>query len=341
MGRIDSFLGVSSLVFFLALPAPGYVRLSSNSSVSLAGTVYSQSENQHVSRAVVRLCDDGGSVIGEVNSSDSGEFAFGGLRPSRYVLKVQAEGFDPVELSVDLSLGSQRGVSVLLKPVPLSPQQLPATSTISARELSIPQEARDLLTSGKKKLNLDKNPQSALLDFQSALAKAPAYYEAHYQAGLAYLALLDPGGAEKSFRNSVKLSKQKFPDADIALGTLLIHHGEISDGETLLRGGLALNPNSWAGQFELGELELSRGHLPPALAAAEKARSLAPQQPVVYRLLAVIHLQQKDYASLLDNLNDYIRLDPDSPAGQRAIQLRAETVQHLSGSQSAVSGTSH
>jgi tetratricopeptide (TPR) repeat protein len=102
-----------------------------------------------------------------------------------------------------------------------------------------------------------------------------------------------------------------------------------------------LNPTSWPGLFALGELELSRGHLEPALAAAEQARSAAPQQPVIYRLLAVIHLQQKDYPALLDNLAAYIRLDPDSPAGQRAKQLRTETLQHLSGSEAATSASPH
>lgn len=337
MGRIDFFLGVSFLVVCLALPAAGCAQSSRSFSASLNGTVYSRLDNQHISHATVHLCDDAGNPLEQTSSSDSGEFAFGHLRLSRYRLRVEADGFDPAELQVDLSLGSQRAVSASLTPAHSSNQPLPAASTISARELSIPQAARDLLASGKRKLNIDKNPQSALLDFQSAIAKAPGYYEAHYQAGLAYLALQNSSEAESSFRESLELSEQKFPDAEMALGTLLIHRGQTSEGETLLRSGLALKPDFWPGLFELGGLELSRGHLRAALDAAEKARSAAPLQPVVYRLLAVIHLQQKDYASTLDNLDAYLRLDPDSQAGQRAKQLRAETLEHLSGSQAATS----
>src|ERR1700741_4937865 len=276
MGRIDFFLGVSSLILFLALPAPGCAQSAGNS-VNLTGTVYSQPENQRVPHASEYLCDDGGNVLEQTNSSDSGEFAFRGLRPGRYILKIRADGFDSAELHVDLSLGSERGLSVSLRALQSSPQQFPAGSTISARELSIPQDARDLLTSGKRKLHVDKNPQSALADFQSAIAKVPAYYEAHYQAGLAYLALQHSSEAEQSFRQSVELSKGKFPDSEIALGTLLIHRGETSNGEALLRAGLACNPDSWPGLFALGELELSRAHLQPPLVAAEKARAAAPQ----------------------------------------------------------------
>jgi tetratricopeptide (TPR) repeat protein len=336
MGRIDFFVGVSFVLCF-ALPAPGCAQSSSSFSVSLTGTVSSEVESQHIARAVVRLSNEGGSLLEQTYSSDSGEFAFGGLRPGRFLLRAEAAGFEAAELRVDLSPGSERGISITLKPAHPPLQQFPAASTISARDLSIPPEARDLLASGRKKLNLDKNPQSALRDFRSAIAKAPSYYEAHYQAGLAYLALQNSAEAEKSFRKSVELSKQKFPDAAIALGTLEIQRGDIPSGEELLRAGLALNPTSWPGLFALGELELSRGRLEPALAAAERARSAAPQQPVVYRLLAVIHLQQKDYPTLLDNLDAYIRLDPDSPAGQRAKQLRADTLQRLSGSEARAS----
>jgi lipoprotein NlpI len=69
------------------------------------------------------------------------------------------------------------------------------------------------------------------------------------------------------------------------------------------------------------------------LAAAEQAATLATAQPVVYRLLAVIHLRQKDYPALLADLDAYLRLDPDSPAGLRAKELRAQTQLNLTNPQ--------
>ncbi len=47
----------------------------------------------------------------------------------------------------------------------------------------MPKAARDLVDSGKEKLYAGKNPQKALSDFESAVAKAPGYYEAYYQIG--------------------------------------------------------------------------------------------------------------------------------------------------------------
>jgi hypothetical protein len=331
MGRIDFFLGV--LLCALVVPArtPGLLRSSvlEMSTFALSGSVFSEGSNQRISQASVVLCDDGGNSLQESYAGDSGEFSFQGLRPGHYILRVKAVGFQPSELHVDLSLTSERGLTVSLKPVPTAALPAHGSEIVSAHELAMPQGARDLLASGKKKLYTEKNAQAALRDFQAATGQAPTYYEAYYQTGMAYLALQNPAEAEKQFHKSVEISQKKYGDADIALGTLLLHRNELNEGESLLRMGLASNPNSWPGQFEVGELELSRGHLESALAAAEKAAELAPQQAVVYRLLAVIHLRQKNYLALVSALDSYIELDPDSPAGVRAKELRAQAEKQL------------
>ncbi len=334
MGRIDFFLGVFLCSFAVPVPTPGFLLSSvlENSNSSVTGSVYSDGTNRRILQARVTLCDEGGALIAESITGDSGEFSFQGLRPAHYVLRITAAGFEPSELPVDLIYTSDRGIVVSLTPTRAAPAPPHSSATISARELALPPGARNLLDSGKKKLNTDKDAQAALRDFQAATQQAPDFYEAYYETGLAYLALQNPAEAEKQFRKSVDLSQKKFADANIALGTLLLHRNEMAEGESLLRAGLSGNPHSWPGQFELGQLELSRGHIDLALLAARQAASLAPQQPVVHRLLAIIFLRQKDYSSLASALDSYIALDPDSPAGLRAKELRAQTQQQLENS---------
>jgi tetratricopeptide (TPR) repeat protein len=330
MGRIDFFLGVSLLILSFPVRTPGFLfsSLVQFSSYSLTGSVFSEDGNHRIAAASVVLCDAGGARLGETTTDDSGKFSFPGLRAGRYVLRVTAPGFAAAEEQVDLSLGSDQNVSVTLKrdAVLAAPD---GAATISAHELAVPQAARDLLSSGQKKLYTEKDAQAALRDFELATRKAPDFYEAYYQAGMAQLALQNSSDAEKQFRKAVDLSQKKYGDADIALGTLLLHRNALNEGEALLRQGLALNPHSWPGEFELGELELSRGHMEAALAAAQTAVQLAPQQPVVYRLLSIIELRQKDYPALISALDSYIELDPNSPAGVRAKELRAEAEKHL------------
>jgi tetratricopeptide (TPR) repeat protein len=265
----------------------------------------------------------------ESATTDTGEFAFPGLRAGAYILKITAPGFVPLEMNVDVNFGTEHGISIFLKPAAKSPKEQPSDPSISAHELSMPAAARKLMDSGKKKLYAGNNAESALRDFEAAVGKAPDYYEAYYQIGMACLSLEKPAEAEKNLQTSVALSNHTYPDAVLALAILHLGRHDSADGEPLLRRGLELNPNSWVGYYELGKLELYRMHLELSLDAAQKAESLAPQQPKVYRLLSLIHLRQKNYQAALADLDTYIRLDPDSPEGHTAKQIRADTQRQL------------
>jgi tetratricopeptide (TPR) repeat protein len=183
------------------------------------------------------------------------------------------------------------------------------------------------MDSGMRKLYHDKNPQGALPDLQQAVALAPTYYEASYQLGMAQQSLGDRPQAEKSFRNSFEQSNHTYAEATFGLGGILLDLGDTTEAEQCIRRGLQLNPNLWLGHYELGRALLQQDHLADALSSAEQARQLAPNVPIVYRLLSNIHLKQKDYSALLADLDTYLTLDPSSPAGQRAKQLRDQLQQ--------------
>jgi tetratricopeptide (TPR) repeat protein len=317
------------LFAFLAALAVGFAPIAGNSSANLIGVVYSEATNQRIAHASVWLCDDGGNRLLEAVTSDNGEFAFPGLHASAYILKISAPGFVSLEMNVDVNFGTEHGISIFLKSAGKSAKEQPGGPSISAHELSMPEAARKLMDAGKKKLYAGNNAEGALRDFEAAVAKAPDYYEAHYQMGMACLSVQKPADAEKYLRTSVTLSNQTYPEAVLALAILLLGRHDSADGEPLLRRGLELNPNSWVGYYELGKLELYRMRLEPALDAAKTAESLAPQQPKVYRLLSLIHLRQKNFQAAVTDLDTYIRLDPDSPEGRTAKQIRADTQRQL------------
>jgi tetratricopeptide (TPR) repeat protein len=328
MGRWNVVPSVLVCALMFLASSAAFAQFNQPVSTSLIGTVYAEGSAQRIGGASVALCDDAGNRLVQTTASDAGEFSFSGLRAERYILRVQAAGFATEEMAVDLGVLSQRGVSVTLKELPAGPA-VPQQPSISAHELSMPEKARELLNTGKRKLYNERNASGALKDFQAAVRKAPEYYEAYYQMGVAYLALQKEEEAEKQFRKSAEISEDRYGDADIALGKLLLRRNEDSEGEALLRRGLAVNPQSWSGQVELGNLELSRGHVELALAAGDKAKSLAPQQATVYRLLALGHLKERNYSALVVDLDSYIRLDPDSPAGASAKELRAQVERQI------------
>jgi tetratricopeptide (TPR) repeat protein len=146
---------------------------------------------------------------------------------------------------------------------------------------------------------------------------------------LAYLTIGKPEDAEKSFRKSIEVSGDKYGEADVGLGKVLLDKGNSVEAEKTLRHGVELSPNSAHGFYELGRAQLNNKEIPEAEKSAEQARSLAPDTLAVYRLLANIHLHEKKLSALLQDLDAYIKLDPDSAAGTRAKQMRDEVQQKI------------
>jgi tetratricopeptide (TPR) repeat protein len=296
---------------------------------TLSGTVYYADGNRPAENISVELRTTEGSIIAPQSTSSNGWFEFRGLPRGIYVIAINAYGFEPVNFNVDLFLASSRGNVIYLRGRSINPTDSPHASLVSKHELSMPQKARTLMESGKKKVYRDKNVQRGLADFQQAVAIAPGYYEAYYQIALAGLILGQRDLAEKSFRKAIEVSGDKYGDADIGLGTALLDKRDFSEGEKTIRRGIELSPDSWLGHYELGRALLNQDRIEDAEKAALQARSLAPNAGIVYRLLSNVHLRQKNYPALLDDIDAYVKLDPDSPAGIRAKQMREEVQQKI------------
>src|SRR6266849_2981524 len=58
--------------------------------------------------------------------------------------------------------------------------------------------------------------------------------------------------------------------------------------------------------------------------SAKQARDLKPDNPAVYLVLANIHIQLRDYAALLKDLETYLKLSPNGPEADQARKTREE-----------------
>jgi tetratricopeptide (TPR) repeat protein len=317
---------VSFFAFVLLLPSVG--QCFQKSDLSLSGNVYYADTQAAAENITVELRDAAGSLLAPQSTSVSGAFDFRQLPRNSYVIAIQVSGYERIEEAVDLSFTSVHGLAIYLKSDAKRPPG-PQPGNVSAHELSMPQKARNSMAAGKKKLEQDKDAAGALENFQKAVSDAPDYYEAYYQIGMAYLALDKRNDCEVNFRKSIELSNDKYSEAEVGLGTLMLDRNDSAGGEKAVRRGIELNPNYWLGHYELGRALLNENELPGALRSAEQAKSLAPSAAIVYRLLSNIHLRQKDYPALLADLDAYLKLDPDSPAGKRANQLRERVAQKV------------
>jgi tetratricopeptide (TPR) repeat protein len=305
------------------------VRVCAQRSTTIGGHVYLE-DNSHAARGIeVHLVNEQHSSLSSVSTDESGEFRFGGVRPTQYFVTIQVPAYEPVSVSVDLTYEPGDNLIIYLKPVAKARSASPTGATVSAHELEMPEKARDLFAAGEKKLYQGHDAHGAITDFQQALVEAPTYYEASYQIGMAYLVLNNSASAEVAFRKAIELSGDTYGDADVRLGALLLDRSDPEAGK-FIRKGVELSPNFWRSQYELGRVLVGEKNFPEALTAAEKARDLAPNMAMVYRLLSSIHFAQSNYPALLQDLDMYIKLDPDSPNAVGAKQLREEIQQKLS-----------
>jgi hypothetical protein len=294
----------------------------------ISGKVYDEQTHQILTQVDVTLRSSGGVMQAHLVTNESGRFDFDNIARGSYEIDARLNGYELYSTAIGVGDGETRGITIYLKRSAAN-QESPNGLTVSAHELSISKKARDLMYSGKQKAYFEMNLNAGLTDFKNAVAIAPDYYEAYYQIGMTYLELAKRGDAENNFRKSIELSKNTYGEPVIGMGTILLDKNDIAGAEKLIRRGLELSPNSWLGYYELGRACLAENHIADAKKAGEQARSLMPNVTIVYRLLANVHMREKDYPALLEDIDAYVKIDPNSAESALAKEMRAQVMQKI------------
>jgi tetratricopeptide (TPR) repeat protein len=291
---------------------------------AIEGHVYYGDASHPATDIVVALRNNEDLSIDSQSTGMHGEFEFHGLAPGSYTLNVDLQGYERATVNVDVIMNSSKGNDISLRSLNGKAPANKSGSSVSVHYLAMPEEARDAYDSGRQKLFHDKDAEGAVKEFQKAVNIAPAFYEAYEQEGLAYLELSKPDDAEKVVMKSIEVSQDKYAPADFDLGSMEMNKRKFADGEKIVRHGLELDPNAWLGHYELGRALYYEKRVDDALKSAERAKQLQPNAAVTYRLLVLIHMSQHNNSAVLQDLDTYIKLDPDSPLGARAKQLREQ-----------------
>src|SRR6266853_294031 len=196
--------------------------------------------------------------------------------------------------------------------------------SISAHELSVPHKAHDEYEKGLNLVYSKSDYKGAIIQFQRAIKDFPNFYEAYAQEGSAYTFLGEMGPAEEAMRKSIALSSSQYSEALFLLAGLLNNTKRFPEAENLSRQGVALEASSWHGHFEMARALTALKQPEEAEKSAKQARDLKPDNPAVYLILANIHIQLRDYAALLKDLDTYLKLSPNGPEADQARKTREE-----------------
>jgi tetratricopeptide (TPR) repeat protein len=198
-------------------------------------------------------------------------------------------------------------------------------STVSVRELSIPDKARRTFQKGVERIAV-KDWTGSTSEFEKAIKSFGDLYEAYYKIGIARLQLQQDEAAEAAFRKAIELSEGNYAPPFFGLGLVLSNAGQYGDAEAAVRAGLNLAPMDAAGQFAMAWVLYTAQRFNEAEDSAREAVRRNPNFAMAHLLLAEIHRQQNKLAALVEDLNRFLRLDPDGPRsnGAREVLERAE-----------------
>jgi tetratricopeptide (TPR) repeat protein len=202
-----------------------------------------------------------------------------------------------------------------------------AVSVVSARELSIPEKAIKAFNKGSQLL-ATKNSAASVPEFERAIKAFPGFYEAYYKLGLAELELQRKADARAAFGKSIELSDARFAPPYFGLGLALCNENLIAEAETSIRIGLGLDPTDATGNFTLAWVLYSASRLSDAEKSARQAILYSANFAMAYLLLGQIHLRQNNLPALVEDLDTYLRLAPDSPQSGAARIIRTQA-QHF------------
>src|SRR5712692_4167455 len=325
---------------FLSIPAaaqlgqdPG-MPTSMQGRIMIVGQVTAAGSNAPLDHVQIYLRKPSGEVIAKSLTNATGTFMVQGVFRDYYIVAAEREGLQPVDEDLDAtySFGTATVTIVML---PVTVGATAPSGTVSARMLGVSERAMEAYKKGLAELHDKKNPEASLPYFQRALKEAPGFCEAHFQSGLAFSALGRNEQAESAFRKSIELCKERFLGARFRLAAVLVDLKKYSEAESMAHEGLAARPESWLGNFELGRALIGLGRQDEAETSIRKAVKLNPALDKGYLLLANIHMARKEPAAVVQDLDDYLRVDPQGPQSDQARRVRQQMQRQVDQTKSA------
>ena len=284
---------------------------------SIRGILRMSDTNQPVAMVKLDLAFYNGELATSGFTKSDGEFEFLDLKPGSYNLMAEVDGYQPIRERIDVRGSSKDGLTIYLrKPAETTPN--PLSPTVSAHFLGLPQKAQEAYQKGIQRLYEKKDLPGSLKLFQLAIKEAPDCYEAYREVGVIHAHLKQFADAESAFRKSIDLSHETFVQAYVGLAEVLSNTGRYGEAEPVASRAVELQPDMWEDLMELARAEVGLGKWDEAEKNALAARRVNISAAPLHLLLANIHIHKADYQSAAEDLETYLRIQPDGPSSEKA-----------------------
>ena len=313
-------------------------RCSEETTFELRGTILpSNGISFSDARPVVQISGPGGPVNLSTVADAKGRFRFKRVLPGMYLLTAFIPRVARTKRTIEIgpSWADEKGrinIGVTLEPRPRRPERF----QVQATQLSVPENARAEYDKGLRRL-AKRDLAGASGFFREALDLAPHFSAASYQLGSIACQQGRFAEAVDHYRESLKYSPESYQIL-LSLGAALLasHNGP----EALLVNQRAARsrPDDPEARAQAGmsylavdRLEEAEEHL-KATIVLDPANFHLPQL-----LLAEIYRRRRDYSSMAHQLEEFLRLHPDSKQAGEVAKILAE-VRSLAGKGAVADG---
>jgi tetratricopeptide (TPR) repeat protein len=213
-----------------------------------------------------------------------------------------------------------------------SPSSAPAASmseyVVSVQELKMSGKAHKAFDKGTSLLQKG-DAAGSLPYFHQAIAEYPGHYKAYYNLGVAHYRLGHMVDAEQAFQKSIDLTGGAYGPPQFAMGMVLCQEQEFHQAEAVIMRGLDVDPGSATGKYFLGWAQFALNRLVDAEKSVQQALLRRASFAEAYFLLARIHQRQNNSPAVVQDLNAYLKLDPNNPGNVQARALLERTQQAM------------
>ncbi len=157
--------------------------------------------------------------------------------------------------------------------------------------------------------------------FEKLIKKHPSFYIGYIDLGMMLVAQQQTDRAKEIFTHAQTL-RPEHPWAYVGLGLALNQKGEHQGAVGPLDRAVELDPNSINAQFQLGQATFQLGDKDRALECFQRVVELDPKfNPMVYKLLSSIYVNQQDAVRAVDSLESYLIHFPDAADRDKVEQI--------------------
>jgi len=260
----------------------------------------------------VELLNDVDSVIARTKTDDSGLFSFRRLSTGVFQIRVQTYGTTFISQTQRVQL--ERGRAFEQVDFVLASKRSSSTAGIPGVVFAqeVPDKARKQYERGVALLQKNEQRKEGVAALENAIEIFPIYFDALHALGSEYVKQQDYDRAIPVLTKAIEVNRQAYPTL-YTLSVAQYNLKQVPEAIESMRRATALNQQSMAANLWLGMLLRQSDKFSDAETYLKQAdRLAASKSPDVHWQLALLYNQLKRYKEAADELELFLKVEPDA-----------------------------